>query len=476
MTTASTPVNYSLLKLYIDVIPNFNSDPHTLEVFLEHCDYLIKTYKNSANPDHPLNVFLTRAIIGKLTGNALMLVGSRPEIRDWIELKNLLRLSFGDNRNLDCLVQEMMVMTPFKNESFLALGQRIQKARSSSASKLISMNLDVAERNFLIKNYDGLSLKTFIRGLSGRIQDMVRLRIPDNLELAISYVLEEENLMLNQKQISFFHTPKIQANFRPQSQQSYMSKNYASPNYSATNNLFSTRQNFIPQQRQSFPSQPINIQPRQNLPPQKFFTNQQVFGTPRNANNTNVFKPTGNIPQNMPQSMSISNRNTSVQRPNTNYNHFRPNYQTKNFISEELHNIEYSETQPENCNDQNDLPETPYDPECFDTQYENHESYTEQSQEYLYDQKKNIIDLNHLQNNLPYIIIPEINARFLIDTGSSRSLINPNLAYTFYQNFISKENFNIQTSHDITFHDEVATIAIFYIFETNETHKFYLFD
>lgn len=273
-----SPINYSLLKLYVDIIPNFNGDPHTLEVFLEHCDYLITTYKNSENPNDPLNGFLTRAIIGKLTGNALMLVGSRPEIRDWSDLKALLRLSFGDNRNLDCLVQEMIAMKTFKNETFLAFGQRIQKARSAIASKLISMNIDIAERNFLIKNYDDLSLKTFIRGLSGRIQDMVRLRNPNSLELAISYVLEEENFMLNQKQMSFYNTPKIQNNFKPQ--QSYATQqNYSFPNRSAQNS-FSNSQNFIPQQKQTFPSQPINIQPRQNMPKPKFFSNQQVFGTP----------------------------------------------------------------------------------------------------------------------------------------------------------------------------------------------------
>nr|CAH7748166.1 unnamed protein product [Callosobruchus chinensis] len=94
---------------------------------------------------------------------------------------------------------ELIIMKPHKNESFFNLGQRIQKARSAIASKLISMNLAVAERTFQIKNYDELCLKTFIRGLTGRVQDMVRLRNPDSLELAISYVLEEENFMLHQR-------------------------------------------------------------------------------------------------------------------------------------------------------------------------------------------------------------------------------------------------------------------------------------
>ncbi|CAH1977945.1 unnamed protein product [Acanthoscelides obtectus] len=201
MSTESQ-VNYQLLRLYIDTIPNFNGDNSTLAIFLEHCDHLINTYTNLNNSSDPLNGFLIRAIVSKLTGNALALVGSRPEIRNWKDLKILLRLSFGDQRNLGCLVQELIVMKPHKNESFFNFGQRIQKARSAIASKLISMDVSVAERTFQIKNYDELCLKTFIRGLTGRVQDMVRLRNPDSLELAISYVLEEENFMLHQRQFN----------------------------------------------------------------------------------------------------------------------------------------------------------------------------------------------------------------------------------------------------------------------------------
>nr|CAH7763946.1 unnamed protein product [Callosobruchus chinensis] len=216
--STETSVNYQLLRLYIDTIPHFNGDNSTLEIFLEHCDHLIGTYTNANNQNDPLNSFLIRAVVNKLTGNALALVGSRPEIRNWNELKILLRLSFGDQRNLDCLVQELIIMKPHKNESFFDFGQRIQKARSAIASKLISMNLAVAERTFQIKNYDELCLKTFIRGLTGRVQDMVRLRNPDSLELAISYVLEEENFMLHQRQSGQSQNSSFTQNLQNRSQ------------------------------------------------------------------------------------------------------------------------------------------------------------------------------------------------------------------------------------------------------------------
>lgn len=317
-------VNTQMLKLYIDTIPNFNGDGHTLEIFLEHCDSLMTTYQNSAQANDPINNLLIRAIISKLTGNALILVGSRPEIRQWTELKTLLRLTFGDQRSLDCLVQEMIIMRPQKTESFFSFGQRIQKCRSGIASKLKSLNLSCAERILQIKNYDDLSLKTFIRGLTGRVQDMVRLRNPDSLEVAISYVLEEENFILSQKQSSVMthnNRPPQKQNYNNQNthfQQKYSNQTVRPHNFQNYSNPTQSQNYFRPQ----FPSQPINIQPRQNMPPQKLFSNSEVFGPPRN-----VFQPTGKPSNFKPEPMSVSTRNTSQ----------KPNF--KNY-SQEIYNIE----------------------------------------------------------------------------------------------------------------------------------------
>lgn len=71
-----------------------------------------------------------------------------PEITDWKELKDLLRLSFGKQRHLDCLVQEM------------------------TALKVI--------------------IKTFTRGLTVRKQDMVRLRNINSSELAMKFSVLRE--------------------------------------------------------------------------------------------------------------------------------------------------------------------------------------------------------------------------------------------------------------------------------------------
>ncbi|KAK4882650.1 hypothetical protein RN001_005969 [Aquatica leii] len=60
--TQSSNVNYNMLKLYVDTIPHFDGDSKTLEIFIEHCEQLVNTYKNSTNAADPINTFLTRAI------------------------------------------------------------------------------------------------------------------------------------------------------------------------------------------------------------------------------------------------------------------------------------------------------------------------------------------------------------------------------------------------------------------------------
>lgn len=50
----------------------------------------------------------------------------------------------------------------------------------------------------LVNEFKNGALMTYIRGLSDRIQAMVRVRALQSLELAISYVLEKENFILNE--------------------------------------------------------------------------------------------------------------------------------------------------------------------------------------------------------------------------------------------------------------------------------------
>lgn len=349
------PINNQLLRMFVDTIPQYSGDQHTLEIFIDSCTYLIDTYTNFQNPNDPINTFLTRAIIGKLTDRAQRLIGTRTELRTWEEIKNALRLTFGDNRNIDCLVQDLIILKPFKNEPPTQFGARIQDALSLLISKLNSANLALNEKILHLNNYKQLALKTFIRGLTGRLQDMVRIRNPDSLENAIALVIEEQNFFYAQNRLNFnvpqphtqnqrkpntqFNPPRFNSppTYREQTQ------NYPTPYYQPQTFQLPN----IPAQRfpvPQFPRGPIsNIRPNFRQSPHHYPTNQQVFGT--RPPQTNVFKPTGRVPDNKPVPMSTTTRiPTATQKLPTHIPNFFRSTGPRNFTSQELFNVE-SETQ-----------------------------------------------------------------------------------------------------------------------------------
>ncbi|XP_072377871.1 uncharacterized protein [Diabrotica undecimpunctata] len=125
--------NYQLLKLYLDSIPAYDGNPHTLTIFIENCENLITNF--ASQTDGTLNTFLLRAILDKLNGRAQMLIGSRKELNTWQLVKDALNLSFGDQRDLDCLIQDLITLRPFKNETAYNFGMRCQETRSLVTQK-----------------------------------------------------------------------------------------------------------------------------------------------------------------------------------------------------------------------------------------------------------------------------------------------------------------------------------------------------
>lgn len=81
-----TNSEFVTLKFYIDTILLFNgTDNWTMKILLKNCNRLVSKCSNK-NPEDSINSFLIRTIIS-YSGDALMLVGSFAEVRDWKELK-----------------------------------------------------------------------------------------------------------------------------------------------------------------------------------------------------------------------------------------------------------------------------------------------------------------------------------------------------------------------------------------------------
>lgn len=88
------------------------------------------------------------------------------------------------------------------------------------------------------------------------------------------------------------------------------------------------------------------------------------------------------------------------------------------------------------------------------------------------------MQLNYENNpKLPYIIIPGVNFKLMIDTGSMKSLINDDVVDKYYKDYLGVEPFKIQSAHSTTFHDKIATIPLPKTFKAGPLlHKFYVFN
>lgn len=73
-------------------------------------------------------------------------------------------------------------------------------------------------------------------------------------------------------------------------------------------------------------------------------------------------------------------------------------------------------------------------------------------------------------------MIPEIKAKLLIDTGSTKSLLSEKIVRKYYERFIFNEEFQIKTAHMTSYHNQAVIIPIFNIFQITLQHKFYVFN
>lgn len=80
------------------------------------------------------------------------------------------------------------------------------------------------------------------------------------------------------------------------------------------------------------------------------------------------------------------------------------------------------------------------------------------------------------KKELPYIQISKPPLKLLIDTGSTKSFLNPEIASKYYYDKISYEPFIVSTIFQTSSHDYCTEIPIFPEFNQNDHLKFYLFN
>lgn len=461
-------VNYQLLRLYIDTIPQYNGDPHTLTIFINNCTSLINNFYREGDEAH--NNFIVRAIIGKLSGRALSLIGSRiHELNTWNDIKTALELSFGDQRNLDCLVQDLITITIEKNETPYNFGMRCQDARSLIFSKLNSLNLPAADRLIRVQNYEELALKTFIRNLTGQLQNNVRLRNPRNLEEGMSLVIEEENFLYSQNRNNTINTQKFNPNQRitpinpkmnvqkPINYQNNHSSNFTqfNPPKPIFNNNFSRppfpnfqprpfggqppfqfRPNYFPTQKHPYfmqRNQPINNQYRPNT---NQFNNQNRFN---NSSFNNQYRPNTNQPNNQ-------NRFGANNLPNQRTRQDEPMDTSSGLTKTQGSAPKYTFTELYQQNIENDIPPNQYlDPNYYYSEDQNYLDYTHYNPD-LYNHEQYYSDINYDTASYDQFYEPENPAMMLHNNIDNSVLGNAHASVDGNKT----ENFTISTFQNET--------------------------
>lgn len=364
-------INYQLLRYQSENIPHFDGNPKLLSRFITAVENLLIAFQDRANVNATINTCLFDTILSKLKGRAAELVVSRSELKTWALIKDVLITSFADQRSIDCLIQDLLNLKPFKNENPLLFGMRIQDSRSLLFSKLNAEADDAATKLIKIKHYDEFALKTFLNGLPYNLQLVTRLKNPDCLEKAMAFVREEENFILyrNAQNTNFKQPMFLNKNNKPnnvtqtykppqmQNQNTYRPMYYPMQNAPQNNNPYRPFLNY-PQQMafknpfSNFPQQNNNFtQPRPN------FGNNQSFGRPwyNNQNNNQYRGPNPQFSQN--QNFGQTSRRSKVEPMDTSSGNTILNNaltdKDQKITTQELYNQEVLQRSPDQANQLN---------------------------------------------------------------------------------------------------------------------------
>lgn len=327
---------------YLNCVAQFDGNPNELNRFLSSCESIITNFYDNANVNNFQNVFLLNSLINKLTGNARVVVNIQ-NVSTWNELKNTLRRNFADQRDEACLNRDLVLLRQSMNEKPQQYFDRCLHILNLLCS-YVDIHEQTADAKLLKRNlYNKLALKTFLSGLKEPLGNNIRCMRPNDLNEALQFIMEEENIQYYQNNSNRNFNKQSQLhNVQPQRTQNNLNKSQFSNN---AGNYF-PQQNF--QQHQHFPkfnqfiprtynNQSQNVRGQfQNFaqPQQQFSANFQNYKQPQQ----NVFKPNPNRTFPKPTPMSISTRQTYAQPTTSQY---RPQ---RNFVSEELYNAEVDES------------------------------------------------------------------------------------------------------------------------------------
>lgn len=344
----------SLPMEILKLIPQFNGEPRKFPAFLEACDLITGQFYDTKNNSFQ-NAVLVSSIKSRLTDAAEALILGQ-NLTTWPELRRCLCRAFQDQRDETSLLQTLIGLRQNHSESAQHFHKRCIEIRSLLLARIAIDATTPEIRNHNIQKYNDLTLKVYLTGLREPLGTIIRTRNPNNMETALSLIIEEENIRYLQGKPNTLQTTKQRGNIeRP-------TMPMPQPRHAVQEKRTWNQPHF---QRSGW----HNFQNR----PQSSRTNNPSFNQQKSAN---VFRPGANrAPLPKPTPMDTSSSNFTRRHPTTRQSNTQPNS-----FSEELFYQENDEQ--EQCDEQYYGQEFEDDPQS--TYYEDQLATDEPDQQDFY--------------------------------------------------------------------------------------------
>ncbi|XP_071052902.1 uncharacterized protein [Onthophagus taurus] len=172
---------------YLNCVPQFAGNPNELIRYIQTCQSLITAFYDVSKPNDFQNIYLLHSLIGKLTGNARLVVNIQ-NVSTWESLKITLQRNFVDQRDEACLNTDLVMLRQNSNEQPHQFYDRCLHILNLICS-YVDMHEHTEPANALKRNlYNKLTLKTFLSGLKEPLGTTIRCMRPTNLNEALQFI------------------------------------------------------------------------------------------------------------------------------------------------------------------------------------------------------------------------------------------------------------------------------------------------
>lgn len=175
------------LSILIKFIKPYNGDRDKLSSFIKNCENAINL-ANLAQTD-----ILFKYIVSQLEGKAES-ASSLKIFNNWNELKQFLKITFGETKHRDHLLLDLQNCKPKSDESVTQYSLRLETCLTKLQTDIKHSTRDESELKGRIASTEDLALHTFMLGLPNSISIILRCRNPTSLHEAISLAVQEEKL------------------------------------------------------------------------------------------------------------------------------------------------------------------------------------------------------------------------------------------------------------------------------------------